>query len=860
MTTSIKDVERVSPGMKQFFEIKAQYPEALLLFRMGDFYETFLDDAETVSRVLDIRLTTRGYYKGSKMPMCGVPYHSADKYVPKLVMAGYRVAIAEQLENPAHTKKLVKRGVVRVLTPGTVVSNEILDPSRENPLVSLTINSGVVGLAVLEVSTGKIDLMEFPFAKDILIEKLQNISPSELLVPDLEEIKNLCSADWPFAVPTVELEAWRFEENRGRLKMLELLKINTLQGFDCEDLSYALGASGAALDYLTRNHVQLDGSIVRLNRSRFSDFMHVDLPTIGNLELFENMGGKGRGLLEILERTKTPMGSRTLRQWLKSPLLVVEKINERLESITELINQPGLRNQVSQTLKGVRDLERLSARVSHRQATPRDLGGIRDSLPALDSVKTLITKFNSPLLQKLNIELTSHQELANTLVTALEDELPTIITDKQFIKEGFDAKLDSLRQGVLEPQVWISGLEEKERELTGIKNLKVGFNRVAGYYIEITNGNRLPIPDHYVRKSTITNAERYITPELKERENVVLNGEQAILEREKEVFIELCDLVSKHAPSIVRASEALGQIDAILSLAVVAEENQWSRPVVDNSDELIIHGGRHPLVEKFVGSGYFVPNDTSLNKQERIMLITGPNMAGKSTYLRQVGLLVLLAQVGSFVPATQMKVGVVDRIFTRVGAQDNISMGLSTFMVEMIETSNIIHHATDKSLIVIDEIGRGTSTYDGMSIAQAVLEHLHDETLAKTLFATHFHELTSLAEKMPAVNNFRVEVTEEGDHVTFLHKIVPGGADRSYGIHVAQIAGLPIRVTRRAKEILQVLEKEHPLHNGRTDVEPEVVMVNQEEMDLVKKLNLEEMTPIAALNFLAKLKAKLDEL
>ena len=763
-----------------------------MLFRLGDFFETFQEDAEVAHEVLGITLTSRDFGRAGRHPMAGFPQHAAEGYIARLLAAGHSVAVCDQVEEASAAKGLVRREVVRVLTPGTLVEGALLDPSRENPLVALAWDEEQIGIALLEVSTGRIELTEFPVARlGMLGEVLARISPSEMLVAqEAESAVDAWRATAGAAWNVSTLEGWRFETSRGRQRALEALGVSSLGGFDCDDLGPSLGALGAALDYLARNHPQLPREVIRLRRVRIEATMHLDAPTIANLELVEALGGGSRGLLGMMDRTRTPMGARRLRSWLVSPLVDVEAIDARLAGVQSLVDDADLRVRLETELRRIRDLERLTTRTSQGRATPRDLGAIRDSLPALVSISETLVGIAGEALAGPRENIRPEPRLAQVLESALEDSLPPTTAEGGIIRPGFDARLDELRQSIHEAQAWIAGLEQRERDATGIKGLKVGFNRVFGYYLEVSNANRLPIPESYQRKQTLAGAERYLTPELKEKESVVLNGEQAIFAREREVFSELCGAVGRAPTGLLRSAEAIGELDAILSLALAAVEHGWNRPEVFDGYDIEIRDGRHPLVEAALGAGNFVPNDLDLDAGGRLVLLTGPNMAGKSTYLRQCGILVLMAQVGSFVPATSARIGIVDRIFTRVGAHDSISTGLSTFMVEMVETANILNHATNRSLLVIDEIGRGTSTYDGISIAQAVVEHIHDAPRlgCKTLFATHFHELTALAQKLDGLRNHRVEVSEDGGRVTFLHRIVPGGADRSYGIHVAEIA------------------------------------------------------------------------
>lgn len=850
----------VSPVLDQWRRAKAEHPTAILLFRLGDFFETFEEDAEIASAILGITLTSRDFGRIGRRPMAGFPQHSIDGHVARLLNSGRSVAVCDQVEEASAAKGLVRREVVRVLTPGTIVEGALLDPGRENPLLALSWNQERIGIAALEVSTGRVELSEVPVsATALLAEVVERLRPSEVLVAEEAEAALMAwrpaAARWSLA----RLEGWRFDAARGRERVLSFLGVASLRGFDADDLGPALGALSAALDYLQRNHLELPSSVVRLRRARPGATMHLDGATIGNLELVEGLGGGGRGVLGLLDRTHTPVGTRTLRGWLLSPLLDADAVEERLEAVDELVSRTDLREQLISALAKVRDLERLTTRTAQSRATPRDLGAIRDSLPLVGVLQQALVGCESVVLSRLRDSLTPEPQVEDALSSALLQSLPPTASDGGIIRDGYDARLDELRRSIRDAQQWIATLEQQERDATGIRNLKVGFNRVFGYYLEVSNANRAPVPDAYLRKQTLAGAERYITPELKEKESVVLNGEQAIFAREREVFDLLCHEVARRATSLLATAEAIGAIDALESLASAALEHEWVRPRITDGFEIAIENGRHPLVEAALGPGNFVPNDITLDEGARVVLLTGPNMAGKSTYLRQVGLLVLMAQVGSFVPATSASIGMVDRIFTRVGAQDAISQGLSTFMVEMVETSNILHHATRDSLLIFDEIGRGTSTYDGMSIAQAVVEHIHDAPGlgCRTLFATHFHELTALAGRLPALRNHRVEVSEEAGRVTFLHRIVPGGADRSYGIHVADIAGLPPAVTQRARAILAGLEQDRPLGPARTVRGDQLVLpisLPSAVMRELDALQIDSLSPLEALNRLARLK------
>ncbi|MHB8507754.1 MAG: DNA mismatch repair protein MutS [Candidatus Dormibacteria bacterium] len=851
MKGTLAEKDLGSPVLRQYLDARAQHPGAILLFRLGDFYETFEEDAEAAARVLGITLTSRDFGRAGRRPMAGFPAHAADGHISRLLQAGHSVAVCDQVEDAAEAKGLVRREVTRVLTAGTVVESSMLDAGRSNLLAAVSRSGPTTGIALFEVSTGMVELMELA-SGEAEFETLTRVGAAEMLLPDDQ------SPGIP-GLPLARIDAWRFEPGRGRRRLMTQLGVSSLGGFDCDDLGPALGAAGAALDYLDRNHVSLPAAVLRLRRGRPSTSMYLDTATVANLELVAGQGG-GRGLLGLLDRTETPMGARLLRRWVLAPLVDAAAVEARLAAVAELRHGPELAGVLGASLRQVRDLERLTARAAQGHAGPRDLGAIRDSLPGLVATRDALGGAASPALSAAAARITPEPELSACLEGALSLELVPGAVAGASIRPGFDQQLDALRASIHEAQDWIAGLDARERERTGIRGLKVGFNRVFGYYLEVSHANRLPVPDDYLRKQTLTGAERYITPELKERESLVLNGEQAIAAREREVLGALAGRVGERAASLLASAEVAAEADCLLSLSRAAAEHGWVRPEVHDGSELSVSAGRHPLVEAALGIGRFVANDTELAPDHRLVLLTGPNMAGKSTYLRQVGLLVLLAQVGSFIPAAAASIGVVDRVFTRIGAHDAISRGLSTFMVEMVETANILHHATPRSLVIFDEIGRGTSTYDGISIAQAVLEHIHDapQLGCRTLFATHFHELTALADRLPGVRNHRVEVAEEGGAVTFLHRIVPGGADRSYGIHVASIAGLPGGVLQRAAELLAGLERSRPLGASESPPTQQLALPIAAQHPAVRELellDLESLTPLQALNRLAELKS-----
>ena len=821
-----------TPVMKQYREAKEKHPGGILLFRLGDFYEIFFDDAKIAAPIMGVLLTSRPLGKTGRAPMCGVPHHAWQAYVGKLLRAGHKVVICDQVE-AASKNKLVRRDVTRVLTPGTVVEDAYLEPSRPNYLVAAWSKGLEAGIAACEVSTGELLLCQLP--KDRLMNELERLAPAELLTPP-------------------DIEEYRFDPVRGQQRLKDMLGIAYPASIGAVDAPLAVGAAGVVLDYLKQNQTRvLPGSFTVTTYSPDAS-MPLDAATVRNLEL--------PALVQLIDRTSTPVGARQLRSWLGAPLRDAESIELRLAAVDELVNDPGLRDRLHGVLKPVGDLERLLSRAASGHATPRELVGLRRSLEAIPAVVEALGSCSALVTRELAGRITAAPELANTLARALVEDPPATIREGGAVRPGFDADLDAISDGSRSARDWIGKLETAERRRSGIRSLKVGFNRVFGYYIEVSHANTASLPDDYVRKQTLTGGERYITPELKEKEAVVLSAQERIAARELEILRDLGLAVAAAGPPLRETAQATGTVDALLSFAVAASEHAWHRPEVNAGTQLSIKGGRHPLVETSLPAGVFVANDLELDPDRaQIVILTGPNMAGKSTYLRQAAMIVLLAQCGSFVPADRAVIGLADRVFTRVGAHDDISAGMSTFMVEMTETAYILNHATRSSLVIFDEVGRGTSTYDGVSIAQAVVEHLHDAPKlgCRTLFATHYHELTALAERLPRVRNQRVEVLEEGDTVRFLHRVVPGGADRSYGIHVAAVAGLPSGVIARARDVLGELERQRPLEPPELqlglpiEVAPDAV---RQELEAIDPASL---SPLEALQKLYQLRAKLTQ-
>jgi len=817
----------ITPAMRQYWEAKRRYPDAILLFRLGDFYEVFYDDAREAAPIMGITLTSRPMREG-RAPMCGVPHHSWQTYVGRLLRAGRKVVICDQVEEPSG-RRVVRREVTRVLTPGTVVDDAYLEPTRSNWLVAAWSRGDRAGLAACDVSTGELMLCQLPAGG--LQAELDRLAPAELLRPP-------------------EVEEYRFDPERARRRLAEQLGIHYPAAIGAEEAPLALGAAGVILEYLAENQVRVEPGLFRVHTYTPDETMQLDAASVRNLDL--------PGLLALVDRTCTPIGARRLRRWLWAPLRDVEAIELRLAAVAELVASG--RDGARQALRGVGDLERLVGRAAQGLASPRELVALRRALEALPEVRRALEGVASPRLTQLVSQVHADPGLVSELARALVDDPPAAMREGGAIRPGYDPELDRILEASRSAREWIAGLEPRERERTGIKSLKVGYNRVFGYYIEVSHANRDLVPSDYVRKQTLTGAERYLTPELKEKEAIVLNAQQDRVQRELEILRALQAKVAEAAPGLLACAQAIGELDALISLAEVAVDLGWSRPQVTTDLRLRVEQGRHPMVEAAVGMGNFVPNDTVLDPdQDQIVILTGPNMAGKSTYLRQVALIVLLAQCGSFVPARSASVGLADRIFTRVGAHDDLAGGMSTFMVEMTETASILNHATRASLVVLDEIGRGTSTYDGLSIAQAVVEYLHDDPRlgCRTLFATHYHELTALADRLPRVRNERVEVVEEGGTVRFLHRVVPGGADRSYGIHVAALAGLPPSVIARAREILAELERQRPLQPAELQLGLPLVAPEDPIRSELHRIEPDRMSPLEALQVLYELRRHL---
>ncbi len=854
-------MEDVTPIRKQYLRLKAQHPDAILFFRLGDFYETFDADAEIAARELDLVLTSRPVAKGVRVPMAGVPYHAVEHYIARLIEKGYRVAIAEQV-GEVTGKGLVEREVVRVVTPGTVVEPSLLDARRPNYLAALVLDEDRAGLAYAEITTGEFATTQL--AREEVPRELARLQPRECLFPDAREWKAAGSAAPPLpdlnfpGIHFTPYPAYRFEPGTARQALLDHFGVTTLEGFGCEGKPLAVRAAGAILQYLQETQKGALAQLTTLRTYSTDRFLVMDPTTRRNLELTESLRERRvqGSLLGVLDRTLTPMGGRLLRARIAQPLVDREAIERRLDEVERFVQDGVLRARVREALKDMPDLERLVNRVVGSIATPRDLMGIRRALEGV--ARLALTSQPSEMAAK-EIRVDPCPDVADLIARAIVDDPPASLSAGGVIRPGFSEELDGLLRSVREAKEWLASLERREQERTGIKNLKVGYNKVFGYYIEVTKANLHAVPPDYIRKQTLVNAERFITPELKEMEALILNAEERQVEVETRIFRELCARIAARAPVLLETARAVAQLDVAAALAEVAVRNRYVRPELTDENVLEIIGGRHPVVEQTL-SEPFVPNDLHLDEETRILIITGPNMAGKSLFIRQNALIVLMAQMGSFVPAERARIGIVDRIFTRIGAQDEVASGQSTFMVEMVETANILNNATPRSLLILDEIGRGTSTYDGISIAWAVVEYLHNhpQRRARTLFATHYHELIELADRLPGVQNVNLAVAEEGGQVVFLHKVVPGGADRSYGIHVAQLAGVPRPVIQRAQELLEGLEsgKFRPGTPAPRPYQPVLFADEHPVVEELRKLDIAQMTPLEAINKLYELQQK----
>ena len=877
----------LTPMMQQYMAIKEQYKDCILFYRLGDFYEMFYDDALTASRELEITLTGKNCGQEERAPMCGVPYHAVDVYLNKLVAKGYKVAICEQAEDPKQAKGIVKREVIRIVTPGTNLSQQALDEGRNNYLMCLVYDNNQFGLAITDISTGDFYTTEVATLKE-LYDEIHRFSPSEIICNDSFYMSGASLDDFKdrLHVSVSTLDTWYMDEAVSVQKIKEHFKVASLDGLGLTDFPSGTLAVGALLLYLYETQKNTLDNLTKITPYRSGGYMIIDSATNRNLELIETLREKQKkgSLLWVLDKTKTAMGARLMRNWIEQPLIEKKKITARQDAVEELYNDMITREEIREYLNAVYDLERLVTRISYRTANPRDLIAFKTSLGMIPPVKQLLAQAKSAELKEIDERMDCLEDIYDLIEKSIQDEPPIMIREGGLIKEGYNEDVDKFRLSRTEGKTWLAELEAREKEKTGIKNLRVRYNKVFGYYLEVTNSYKELVPEDWTRKQTLANAERYITPELKELEDMILGAEDKLAALEYDLYCEVRDSIGEQVVRIQETAKAIAHLDVLASLACVAQSNDYVRPSINTKGVIDIQGGRHPVVEKMNNNQMFIDNDTYLdNKNHRISIITGPNMAGKSTYMRQSALIVLMAQIGSFVPAKSANIGIVDRIFTRVGASDDLASGQSTFMVEMTEVANILRNATSRSLLILDEIGRGTSTFDGLSIAWAVVEHISNPKLlgAKTLFATHYHELTELEGKLDSVNNYCIAVREQGDDIIFLRKIIRGGADKSYGIQVARLAGVPDSVIDRAKEIASWLEETDVTDKAknlqvRTSAKKKEVVREavpaEKQMSLfdiypadhpvlkeLAGLDVSNMTPIQALNTLYELQKRLKE-
>lgn len=865
-----------SPMMQHYLKTKEEYKDCILFYRLGDFYEMFFDDAILASRELELTLTGKECGQEERAPMCGVPFHAAETYIARLIGKGYKVAICEQMEDPKLAKGIVKREVIRVVTPGTVIESNLLDEKKNNYIMAIYKNGIYFGISICDVSTGDFKATQIKETNNfsMALDEISRYSPAEIVVNDLmyattEEIAKIRER---FQIYISKQEEEKFSNNSEELlNKYNIVNEDGNEIKDINDKTLCICAINGLLTYILETQKTSLAHINKITLYNNTKYMCLDINARRNLELTEKLRDKSKKgtLLWVLDKTSTSMGGRRLRRWLNDPLLDVERINKRLNAVKELKEKLILRGDITDLLKKVYDIERLVGKISYGNANGRDLISLKNSIKQLPELKRIMVSADSTLLKELYEELDTLEDIYTIIDNAIVEEPPISVKEGGLIKKGYDEEIDKLKIATTDGKNWLIQLEADEREKTGIKGLKVGFNKVFGYYIEVTKSNISLVPDRYIRKQTLTNGERYVTEELKKLENELLGAEEKVINLEYNAFCDIREKIEKQIIRIQKTADIISTLDVLNSFATIAEDMNYCMPIVDNSGIIDIKGGRHPVIEKILPSGAFVDNDTYLDKEDnRFSIITGPNMAGKSTYMRQVALISLMAQCGSFVPATYARLGVVDKIFTRIGASDDLSMGQSTFMVEMMEVATILKEATPNSLVILDEIGRGTSTYDGLSIAWAVAEYMSDKEKcgAKTLFATHYHELIGLEEKIQGVKNYSIAVKERGEDIIFLRKIVSGGTDESYGVHVAKLAGVPQVVTKRSNEILKTLERKSILGNQKQEKENKKVATGQLDMYNYKlaeiaheldKVDLNNLTPIDALNTLVKIKEKM---
>ncbi len=880
-TTTI-DIKKLSPMMAEYVKTKQQYKDCILFYRLGDFYEMFFEDALTVTKELEITLTGKDCGLEERAPMCGVPFHAAETYINRLIEKGYKVAICEQVEDPKKAKGLVKREVIRVVTPGTTLDAASLDESKNNYLMSIVSMEDHFGCAIADISTGDCFLTEVDKPQKLL-DEINKFVPAEIICNDAFFMSGVDTDDLKnrLGICVFPLDAWYFDDSLCKRTLKEHFHVNTLEGLGIQDYDIGVIASGALFLYLQETQKSALSHMAGIRPYAAEKYMLIDSSSRRNLELVETLREKNKrgSLLWVLDKTKTAMGARTLRSYVEQPLIDAQEINRRLEALEELNKSPMLRDEIREYLNPIYDLERLISRISYQSANPRDLIAFASSLEMLPHIRQILKDFKTPLLTELYEDMDPLEDIASLIKSAIVDEPPLAQKDGGIIREGYHEDVDKFRRSRTDGKKWLTELEAREKERTGIKSLKIKYNRVFGYSLEVTNSFKELVPENYIRKQTLTNAERYITQELKDLEDLILGAEDKLYALEYELFCEVRDKVGAEVVRIQKTAKAVAALDVFASLALVAQRNNYVRPRINESGVLDIKNGRHPVVEQMIEHDMFIANDTYLdNQKKRVSIITGPNMAGKSTYMRQTALIVLMAQIGSFVPADKANIGIVDRIFTRVGASDDLASGQSTFMVEMTEVANILRNATSRSLLILDEIGRGTSTFDGLAIAWAVIEHISDTKLcgAKTLFATHYHELTELEGKISGVNNYCIAVKEKGDDIVFLRKIVKGGADKSYGIQVAKLAGVPDSVICRAKELVEELsdaditaavkdltsssKKKQKIVYDQVDMAQMSLFDTVQDNDIVEEirnLDMSHLTPMEAMNILYNLQNKI---
>ncbi len=855
-----------TPIRQQYLKIKQQYPHAILFFRLGDFYETFDEDAKITARELEIVLTSRSMGKNYKIPMAGIPYHAVDDYLAKLIKRGYKVAICEQMTKPGETKGIVERDVVRLVTPGTIVEPGLLEGKANNYLAAVITDGETAGIAYVDITTSEFNATQLPLHR--LGVELERLQPAEIVTPPEYQLPDISIK------PSLShIENYWFELETARKTLLDHFEAATLEGYGCSGLPIAIRAAGAVLYYLKQTQKGVLHQITHLSTYTAALFMALDATTQANLELFRSAvsGNTVGSLLSVIDFTKTSMGGRMLKRWLGQPLLDLKELTVRQDAVGWFLRDNITRRQIIDKLADIADLERLTNRIRGNIALPLELISLKHSLEVIPELLRIFESIDYAPVDWLKVRLRPQPELIALIAQSIEECPTSSLGEGGVIRQGFSEEMDKLRLASTSARRYLANLEKQEREKTGIKSLKVGYNRVFGYYIEISQANLPQVPDSYIRKQTLVNGERFFTPELKEYESVILNAKDRVFELENEIFRRICQQAAAYGESLIALANTLAEIDVFSSLAEAASRNNYIRPELNDGNDIIIRQGRHPVVEVNLRQGEFIPNDITLsNDSAQLIILTGPNMAGKSTYLKQIAVIVLMAQIGSFVPAEKAVIGLVDRIFTRIGAREDLASGQSTFMVEMVETANILNNATPKSLLILDEIGRGTSTYDGMAIARSVVEYIHNYKGlgAKTLFATHYHELVQLADYLPRVRNFNVAVAEEAGNVIFLHRIIPGGVDKSYGIHVAKLAGMPKPVIHRADEVLEELESASRVNSAKSvkkphkeEAVPQLSLFGQkpEALEELEKLDINALTPLEALNKLYELQKKAKE-